>query len=52
LRAGEFPIRDDLVNAGAEWLDSGFVVDGRMITAQGPGDLPPFMAAVLSAAEG
>ena len=45
-------IRDDLVNAGAEWLDSGFVVDGRMITAQGPGDLPPFMAAVLSAAGG
>jgi protease I len=45
-------IRDDLINAGAEWLDSGFVVDGRMISAQGPGDLPPFMAAVLSAAEG
>jgi len=45
-------IRDDLVNAGAEWVDSRFVVDGRMVTAQGPDDLPDFMTAVFAAAGG
>ena len=45
-------IRDDLVNAGAQWTDEGCVTDGRMISAQGPDDLPAFMTAVLEAADG
>jgi protease I len=35
-------IRDDLENAGATWVDEGCVVDGNIITAQIPGDLPAF----------
>lgn len=50
-RAGKFPIRDGPVFADAKRLDAALAVDGRKITAQGPGDLPPFMAAVPSAAE-
>ena len=42
-------IRDDVVNAGAEWLDAPVVVDGNLISSRGPGDLPQFMPAVLSA---
>ena len=40
-------IKDDLINAGAEWVDERCVVDGKMVTAQAPGDLPAMMAAVL-----
>ncbi len=42
-------IKDDLINAGAEWLDERCVVDGKMITAQAPNDLPAMMSAVLNA---
>ena len=35
-------IRDDLVNAGAEWVDEEVVVDGNLITSRHPGDLPAF----------
>jgi protease I len=44
-----FSIRDDLVNAGAEWLDAPVVVDGNLISSRNPGDLPQFMPAVLKA---
>jgi len=44
-------IRDDLENAGAIWLDEPCVVDGRMVTAQIPKDLPAMMLAVLKLAE-
>lgn len=40
-------IRDDLVNAGAEWVDESCVVDGSFVTAQVPDHLPEFMHAVL-----
>jgi protease I len=40
-------IKDDLVNAGCEWVDEKCVVDGKMVTAQTPEDLPAFMAAIL-----
>ncbi|MCW8132118.1 MAG: type 1 glutamine amidotransferase [Planctomycetota bacterium] len=43
-------IKDDLENAGAAWLDEPCVVDGRMVTAQVPKDLPAFMAAILKLA--
>ena len=44
-------IRDDLVNAGAEWVDEAAVVDGRMVTARVPGDLPAFARAMLGVLE-
>jgi len=39
-------IRDDLVNAGATWLDQDVVVDGNLVTSRGPQDLKPFVAAI------
>lgn len=42
-------IKDDLINAGMQWEDSPVVVDGTMITARTPADLPQFMKAVIAA---
>ena len=44
-----FSIRDDLVHAGATFVDQKVVVDGKLITSRKPDDLPAFMKAVLSA---
>jgi protease I len=44
---GFFSIRDDLVNAGGLYQEAGVVVDGHLVTAQGPKDLPAFLAAFL-----
>ena len=44
-----FSIRDDLVHAGAHYVDEEVVVDGRLITSRKPDDLPAFMKAVLEA---
>lgn len=41
-------IRDDLVNAGATWLDQEVVRDGNLVTSRGPQDLKPFVVAVIS----
>ncbi len=46
-----FSIKDDLVHAGAEWMDEEVVVDGNLITARKPDDLPPFMRAVIDGVE-
>jgi len=35
-------IRQDLVNAGAKWVDSPVVVDQGLVTSRHPGDLPQF----------
>ena len=40
-------IRDDLVNAGATWLDQEFVRDGNLATSRGPQDLVPFVQGCL-----
>ncbi len=40
-------IRDDLVNAGAEWVDQPAVVDGNIVSARVPADLPAFAKAML-----
>lgn len=46
-------IRDDLVNAGATWLDREVVRDRNLITSRGPQDLRAFVPAMLDAfAEG
>jgi len=42
-------IRDDMINAGAEWLDQAAVVDGNLISARTPADLGPWMKALLAA---
>lgn len=43
-----FAIKDDLVHAGAKWVDEEVVVDGKLITSRKPDDLPAFMRAVLA----
>jgi protease I len=42
-------IRDDMVNAGADWVDEACVVDGNLISARVPADLGPWMKALLAA---
>ena len=42
-------IRDDMVNAGVDWVDEETVVDGNLISARDPGDLGPWMRALLAA---
>lgn len=41
-------IRDDMENAGAEWVNEEVVVDENMITSRAPGDLPAFMTEILN----
>jgi protease I len=45
-------IRDDLVNAGAEWVDENIVTDGMMVSAQGPKDLPGYMSELIRVSSG
>lgn len=40
-------IRDDLVNAGAEWVDEAVVVDRNIISSRVPKDLPAFGEAMV-----
>lgn len=36
-------IKDDLVNAGAEWVDEPVVLDKNIVSSRSPNDLPYFM---------
>lgn len=40
-------IRDDVVNAGATWLDQEVVRDGNLTTSRGPQDMAAFIPAML-----
>jgi protease I len=40
-------IKDDLINAGAIWVDEPVVTDRNMVSSRRPGDLPDFMKGVL-----
>ncbi|MCB9367018.1 MAG: type 1 glutamine amidotransferase [Calditrichaeota bacterium] len=40
-------IRDDLINAGAKWVDKEVVVDKHLVTSRKPDDLPAFMVEFL-----
>jgi len=40
-------IKDDLVHAGAEYVDAEVVVDGNLITSRTPKDLPAFLKAII-----
>jgi protease I len=42
-------IRDDLVNAGATWLDQEIVRNGNLTTSRGPQDMAAFVPAMLAA---
>ncbi|MDR7534577.1 MAG: type 1 glutamine amidotransferase domain-containing protein, partial [Armatimonadota bacterium] len=42
-------IKDDLVNAGATWVDQEVVVDGTLISSRTPPDLPAFCREVIRA---
>ncbi len=42
-------IRDDMVNAGGEWVDEEVVVDGHLISSRVPDDLPAFCRAIIKA---
>jgi protease I len=44
-------IRDDMVNAGVDWLDEATVIDGNLISARVPADLGPWMRALLGTLE-
>lgn len=41
-------IKEDLQNAGAEWLDKEVVNDHKLITSRHPGDLPAFCREILT----
>lgn len=40
-------IKDDLINAGAEWFDEPVVIDRNMISSRNPFDLPEFCRAII-----
>src|SRR3989338_239457 len=46
-----FAIKDDMKNAGAEWVDEEVVVDGNIITSRKPDDLPAFCREIIKTLE-
>lgn len=44
---GFLAIKDDLINAGAEFFDREVVVDGKLITSRNPYDLPAFCREII-----
>ncbi len=45
---GFFAIKDDIVNAGAQYLDQSVVRDGNLITSRQPSDLYDYMREIIS----
>lgn len=45
-------IRDDIKNAGGNYVDEPLVIDGNLITSRVPGDLPVFNEALVKALQG
>lgn len=44
---GFYSIKDDIINAGAKYVDEEVVVDGNLITSRSPKDLPAFAKAII-----
>lgn len=40
-------IKDDMINAGAEWMDEEVVIDGNQLSSRRPSDLPAFAKAFV-----
>ena len=45
-------IKDDLVNAGAIWIDAPVVIDRHFVSSRKPDDLPDFCRAILEVMSG
>lgn len=45
-------IKDDVINAGAEYVDAPVVVDGNLVTSRKPDDLPHFLPALIEVIAG
>jgi protease I len=45
---GFHSIKDDMINAGATFVDREVVVDGNVITSRKPDDLPAFVGAIIA----
>lgn len=45
-------VKDDMVNAGAEYIDAPVVRDGNIITSRMPNDLPEFCGEIIRALSG
>lgn len=43
-----FTLKDDVKNAGADWVDQEVVVDENLITSRNPDDIPAFNNALIS----
>jgi protease I len=46
---GYAAVRDDLINAGAEFIDMPAVRDGNVVTGRVPDDLPEFCQEITKA---
>ena len=44
-----FAIKDDMINAGANYVDAEVVVDGKLITSRKPDDLPAYCREIIKA---
>lgn len=44
-----FAIKDDMINAGVNWVDQQVVEDGNLISSRHPGDLPYYAKALAKA---
>ncbi len=44
-----FAIKDDIIHAGAKYVDQEVVVDGKLITSRKPEDLPSFLREIIKA---
>jgi protease I len=44
---GSLGIKDDLENAGAQWVDEAVVLDGNLLSSRTPVDLPHFAKAMV-----
>jgi protease I len=47
-----FAIKDDVVNAGAKYVDAEVVVDRNLVTSRKPDDLPAFCRAIIAVLTG
>ena len=47
-----YSIKDDLINAGAEWVDRSVVVDKRIVSSRFPADLPKLLPEFIKLLKG